>query len=63
MAFSVLEIFSDSWCDYFFHYAVLAHEHFHKFTEHIITVMPLIGVLLTTLLCTSPISLIKNVHE
>jgi hypothetical protein len=28
MAFSVLELFFDSWCDYFFHYAVLAYENF-----------------------------------
>ena len=36
--------------------AVLAHEYFPKFTEKIITVTPLVGVILTTLLCASPVS-------
>ncbi|EES01163.1 hypothetical protein BDA96_03G256700 [Sorghum bicolor] len=40
---------------------VLAHEYFPKFTEHIITVTPLIGVLLTTLLCASPIGQVAEV--
>ncbi|XP_009387167.2 probable sodium/metabolite cotransporter BASS2, chloroplastic isoform X1 [Musa acuminata AAA Group] len=34
---------------------VLSHEYFPKFTERIITLTPLIGVILTTLLCASPI--------
>ena len=36
--------------------AVLANEFFPKFTSKIITVTPLIGVILTTLLCASPVS-------
>ncbi|CAL4962390.1 unnamed protein product [Urochloa decumbens] len=40
---------------------VLAHEYFPKFTEKIITVTPLIGVLLTTLLCASPIGQVAEV--
>ncbi|KAJ7534846.1 hypothetical protein O6H91_12G017600 [Diphasiastrum complanatum] len=40
---------------------VLAHEYFPKFTEKIITVTPLIGVLLTTLLCASPIGQVSEV--
>ncbi|CAO2165721.1 unnamed protein product [Urochloa humidicola] len=40
---------------------VLAHEYFPKFTERIITVTPLIGVLLTTLLCASPIGQVAEV--
>ncbi|OEL19289.1 putative sodium/metabolite cotransporter BASS2, chloroplastic [Dichanthelium oligosanthes] len=40
---------------------VLAHEYFPKFTERIITVTPLIGVLLTTLLCASPIGQVSEV--
>ncbi|CAA6666303.1 unnamed protein product [Spirodela intermedia] len=35
---------------------VLAHEYFPKFTERIITLTPLIGVILTTLLCASPVN-------
>ena len=37
-------------------FPVLAHEYFPKFTERIITLTPLIGVILTTLLCASPVS-------
>lgn len=37
--------------------AVLSHEYFPKFTERIITLTPLIGVILTTLLCASPVSM------
>ncbi|XP_066314639.1 probable sodium/metabolite cotransporter BASS2, chloroplastic [Miscanthus floridulus] len=40
---------------------VLAHEYFPKFTERIITVTPLFGVLLTTLLCASPIGQVAEV--
>ncbi|RLN25389.1 putative sodium/metabolite cotransporter BASS2, chloroplastic [Panicum miliaceum] len=40
---------------------VLAHEYFPKFTERIITITPLIGVLLTTLLCASPIGQVAEV--
>ncbi|KAJ1284531.1 hypothetical protein BS78_03G211100 [Paspalum vaginatum] len=40
---------------------VLAHECFPKFTERIISVTPLIGVLLTTLLCASPIGQVAEV--
>ncbi|XP_066311249.1 probable sodium/metabolite cotransporter BASS2, chloroplastic [Miscanthus floridulus] len=40
---------------------VLAHEYFPKLTERIITVTPLIGVLLTTLLCASPIGQVAEV--
>ncbi|XP_078153263.1 sodium Bile acid symporter family isoform X1 [Carex rostrata] len=40
---------------------VLAHEYFPKFTERIITITPLIGVLLTTLLCASPIGQVADV--
>ncbi|KAJ3695338.1 hypothetical protein LUZ60_000715 [Juncus effusus] len=40
---------------------VLAHEYFPKFTEKIITITPLIGVLLTTLLCASPIGQVSEV--
>uniref|UniRef100_A0A0D9V3G9 Uncharacterized protein n=1 Tax=Leersia perrieri TaxID=77586 RepID=A0A0D9V3G9_9ORYZ len=40
---------------------VLAHEYFPKFTERIITITPLIGVLLTTLLCASPIGQVSEV--
>ena len=35
--------------------AVLANEFFPKFTSKIVTVTPLIGVILTTLLCASPV--------
>ena len=35
---------------------VLANEFFPKFTSKIISVTPLIGVILTTLLCASPVS-------
>ncbi|KAL4653953.1 hypothetical protein ACB092_01G343000 [Castanea dentata] len=35
---------------------VLANEYFPKFTSKIVTVTPLIGVILTTLLCASPMS-------
>ncbi|KAL5226665.1 hypothetical protein ABZP36_014930 [Zizania latifolia] len=40
---------------------VLAHEYFPKFTERIIFITPLIGVLLTTLLCASPIGQVSEV--
>ncbi|XP_077211806.1 putative sodium/metabolite cotransporter BASS2, chloroplastic isoform X2 [Tasmannia lanceolata] len=40
---------------------VLAHEYFPKFTERIITLTPLIGVILTTLLCASPIGQVSEV--
>ena len=36
---------------------VLANEFFPKFTSKIISVTPLVGVILTTLLCASPVSL------
>lgn len=42
--------------------AVLANEFFPKFTAKIITVTPLIGVILTTLLCASPVSF-KNIMQ
>lgn len=45
---------SSSFC-----FAVLSNEFFPKFTSKIITITPLIGVILTTLLCASPVSL-KN---
>ncbi|KGN65391.1 sodium/pyruvate cotransporter BASS2, chloroplastic [Cucumis sativus] len=40
---------------------VLANEFFPKFTSKIITVTPLIGVILTTLLCASPIGQVADV--
>ncbi|XP_044472472.1 sodium/pyruvate cotransporter BASS2, chloroplastic isoform X2 [Mangifera indica] len=40
---------------------VLSNEFFPKFTEKIITVTPLIGVILTTLLCASPIGQVSEV--
>ncbi|CAN6456231.1 unnamed protein product [Victoria cruziana] len=40
---------------------VLSHEYFPKFTERLITVTPLIGVILTTLLCASPIGQVSEV--
>ncbi|XP_050271792.1 sodium/pyruvate cotransporter BASS2, chloroplastic isoform X1 [Quercus robur] len=40
---------------------VLANEYFPKFTSKIVTVTPLIGVILTTLLCASPIGLVSDV--
>ncbi|VAH77884.1 unnamed protein product [Triticum turgidum subsp. durum] len=40
---------------------VLAHEYFPKFTERIISITPLIGVILTTLLCASPIGQVAEV--
>ncbi|WOK95790.1 hypothetical protein Cni_G04497 [Canna indica] len=40
---------------------VLSHEYFPKFTERIITLTPLIGVILTTLLCASPIGQVAEV--
>lgn len=40
---------------------VLLHEYFPKFTNKIITFTPLIGVLLTTLLCASPIGQVSGV--
>ncbi|KAL5729452.1 Sodium/pyruvate cotransporter bass2 [Ranunculus cassubicifolius] len=40
---------------------VLANEYFPKFTSKIITVTPLIGVILTTLLCASPIGQVAGV--
>ncbi|OVA06524.1 Bile acid:sodium symporter [Macleaya cordata] len=40
---------------------VLLNEYFHKFTQKIITITPLIGVILTTLLCASPIGQVAEV--
>nr|GMC58739.1 sodium/pyruvate cotransporter BASS2, chloroplastic [Ipomoea batatas] len=40
---------------------VLSNEYFPKFTSKIITVTPLIGVILTTLLCASPIGQVADV--
>ncbi|GMI84282.1 bile acid:sodium symporter family protein 2 [Hibiscus trionum] len=40
---------------------VLSNEFFPKFTSKIISVTPLIGVILTTLLCASPIGLVSEV--
>ncbi|KAL8552626.1 hypothetical protein ACS0TY_001353 [Phlomoides rotata] len=40
---------------------VLMNEYFPKFTSKIVTVTPLIGVILTTLLCASPIGLVSDV--
>eukprot|EP00252_Welwitschia_mirabilis_P026029 TRINITY_DN833_c0_g1_i1.p1 TRINITY_DN833_c0_g1~~TRINITY_DN833_c0_g1_i1.p1 ORF type:complete len:420 (-),score=51.33 TRINITY_DN833_c0_g1_i1:151-1410(-) len=40
---------------------VLSHEYFPKFTERITTFTPLIGVILTTLLCASPIGQVSQV--
>lgn len=40
---------------------VLSNEYFPKFTSRIITVTPLIGVILTTLLCASPIGQVSEV--
>ncbi|KAK7264999.1 hypothetical protein RJT34_32614 [Clitoria ternatea] len=40
---------------------VLANEFFPKFTSKIITITPLIGVILTTLLCASPIGQVSDV--
>ena len=40
--------------------AVLANEFFPKFTSKIIIVCPLIGVVLTTLLCASPVSWLSS---
>ncbi|KAK1264640.1 hypothetical protein QJS04_geneDACA023916 [Acorus gramineus] len=40
---------------------VLSHEYFPRFTEKIITLTPLIGVILTTLLCASPIGQVAEV--
>ncbi|WOH06073.1 hypothetical protein DCAR_0625496 [Daucus carota subsp. sativus] len=40
---------------------VLSNEYFPKFTSKIITVTPLIGVMLTTLLCASPIGQVADV--
>ncbi|OIV99941.1 hypothetical protein TanjilG_26279 [Lupinus angustifolius] len=40
---------------------VLANEFFPKFTSKIITITPLIGVILTTLLCASPIGQVADV--
>ncbi|GKV06502.1 hypothetical protein SLEP1_g18396 [Rubroshorea leprosula] len=40
---------------------VLANEFFPKFTSKIVTVTPLIGVILTTLLCASPIGQVSEV--
>ncbi|KAJ4952738.1 hypothetical protein NE237_029570 [Protea cynaroides] len=40
---------------------VLANEFFPKFTARIVTVTPLIGVILTTLLCASPIGQVSDV--
>ncbi|XP_052199956.1 sodium/pyruvate cotransporter BASS2, chloroplastic [Diospyros lotus] len=40
---------------------VLSNEYFPKFTSKIVTVTPLIGVILTTLLCASPIGQVSDV--
>lgn len=40
--------------------AVLANEYFPKFTSKIVIVCPLIGVVLTTLLCASPVSWLSS---
>ncbi|KAH7433961.1 hypothetical protein KP509_07G094800 [Ceratopteris richardii] len=40
---------------------VLAHEYFPSFTEKLTTITPLVGVLLTTLLCASPIGQVADV--
>jgi len=40
---------------------VLLHEYFPKFTNKIITFTPLVGVILTTLLCASPIGQVSGV--
>ncbi|XP_043719053.1 sodium/pyruvate cotransporter BASS2, chloroplastic-like [Telopea speciosissima] len=40
---------------------VLSNEFFPKFTARIVTVTPLIGVILTTLLCASPIGQVSDV--
>lgn len=40
---------------------VLSNEFFPKFTSKIVTVTPLVGVILTTLLCASPIGLVSDV--
>ncbi|URE12751.1 Sodium Bile acid symporter family [Musa troglodytarum] len=40
---------------------VLSHEYFPKFTERMITLTPLIGVILTALLCASPIGQVSEV--
>ncbi|KAJ7545832.1 hypothetical protein O6H91_08G012300 [Diphasiastrum complanatum] len=40
---------------------VLSHEYFPKFTEKITTITPLIGVVLTALLCASPIGQVSKV--
>ncbi|CAL9188571.1 probable sodium/metabolite cotransporter BASS2, chloroplastic isoform X1 [Musa acuminata AAA Group] len=40
---------------------VLSHEYFPKFTERMITLTPLIGVILTALLCASPIGQVAEV--
>ncbi|KAH9297936.1 hypothetical protein KI387_029618, partial [Taxus chinensis] len=40
---------------------VLSHEYFPKFTEKITTFTPLVGVILTTLLCASPIGQVSDV--
>lgn len=42
--------------EYLLHVTVLANEFFPKFTSKISSVTPLIGVILTTLLCASPVS-------
>ncbi|KAH9602524.1 hypothetical protein KSS87_015481 [Heliosperma pusillum] len=45
----------------YFTVMILANEFFPKFTAKIITVTPLIGVILTTLLCASPIGQVADV--
>ncbi|XP_073055224.1 sodium/pyruvate cotransporter BASS2, chloroplastic-like isoform X2 [Primulina eburnea] len=40
---------------------VLSNEYFPKFTSKIVTVTPLVGVILTTLLCASPIGQVSDV--
>ncbi|CAL9117482.1 unnamed protein product [Musa textilis] len=40
---------------------VMSHEYFPKFTERMITLTPLIGVILTALLCASPIGQVSEV--
>jgi hypothetical protein len=55
----VYSLFLKDWDDFkifLLYLAVLANEFFPKFTSKIITVTPLIGVILTTLLCASPVS-------
>ncbi|CAL9780488.1 unnamed protein product [Musa acuminata subsp. burmannicoides] len=50
-----ISTFQVVWCPLLLE--VLSHEYFPKFTERIITLTPLIGVIRTTLLCASPVSM------